>query len=164
MMFRAQDFSTTMREALVGCDYKPKETVDRLIALSAIDINVHNALILLGAQQAVRNFFKNERHAGSAPAAPADPELAASRYGAKVARREFWDRYALFGQTPLKGATRPALDDSVGKRRAMAQGNLQCAAFEEDIMNRMKSDTITVGRSFKVATIIELAKTHNVIR
>jgi hypothetical protein len=63
----------------------------------------------------------------------------------------------------LSTARRPDLAESVEKRRKQAEGNLRCAAFEEDIRQRLPNDKVVVSRQFKDAEIIAIAEAHNVI-
>ena len=153
--------------AMSECDENPKEAKVLLVKWARKDSELMTEILTLGADQAIRSFFQSERKAAALyiPTVDLPPtEETRARRAVKVERRLFWDRYALFGQTPLKGARVPDLRDSFNKRRVMAQGNLNCAAFEEDLAKRMgvKSKS-TVGGFFHVDKVIELAKAHNVV-
>lgn len=132
--------------------------------------DVMEALLSLGVDQAIRNYFSAERRAaGEADRAirkmPEDTDESRARRIAKVERRLFWDRYALFGQMELKTAKRPDLRTSAMARRKQAAGNIACANFEEDLMRRFGSNSsATVSQFFKINKVVELAKVHNVIK
>jgi hypothetical protein len=114
----------------------------------------------------LRNYCTEERRQSiSIPKNPLmdDPEEVAERKDAKMRRRMFWDRYALFGQMSLRSAKRPDLQDSISKRKQQASGNLRCAAFEEDIMRGLKDERTRVDQQFTIDKIIEIATTHNVV-
>lgn len=154
-----------VRRLLEESDFNSKDAADSLASEAQRDVDLTDELVRLGAEQAIRNFYSGERRVAvhSMPTIE-DPVETARRQTAKQERRLFWDRYALFGQIPLRAAKQLDLRDSVNKRRQQAKGNLQCAAFEEDIMKRMKDRKVTVGQTFAVSKIIEIAKAHHVIK
>jgi hypothetical protein len=133
---------------------------------SRSDHDLREVLVKYGAEQALRNYFSEERRQSIfIPKNPLmdDPEEIAERKDAKMRRRMFWDRYALFGQMSLRSAKRPDLRDSISKRKQQAAGNLRCAAFEEDIMRGLKDERTRVDQQFTIDKIIEIATTHNVV-
>lgn len=163
---RRESLGEVVKRVLADSDYNSKDAAEELAALAKEDVDLADKLVTLGAEQAIRSFYTGERRGAMTTPVPSidDPVDVAARLTAKQERRLFWDRYALFGQTPLRSAKQLDLRDSVNKRRQQAKGNLQCAAFEEDIMKRMKDRKVTVGQTFAIAKIIEIAKSHHVIK
>jgi hypothetical protein len=163
---RNENLGEIVKRVLAENDYNSKDAADELALLAKEDIDLSDKLVTLGAEQAIRSFYTGERRSAMTTPVPTidDPVEAASRQAAKQERRLFWDRYALFGQISLRSAKQLDLRDSVNKRRQQAKGNLQCAAFEEDIMKRMKDRKVTVGQTFAISKIIEIAKAHHVIK
>lgn len=163
------------REALEASGFNTKKARDRLISQAKRDPELEKELLQAGADQIIRNFYSSERRDGSikivippitskiirASGIPS-PE-AEERQKQKQERRLFWDRYTLFGHTPLRDATRPDLDESVEKRKQQSNGILVCAAFEADISGRLRNDSIIVSKALKDKDIIALAKVHHVI-
>lgn len=163
---RNETLGDIVKRVLADSDYNSKDAADELATLAKEDVDLTDKLVMLGAEQAIRSFYTGERRGAMTTPVPSidDPAETASRQIAKQERRLFWDRYALFGQIPLQSAKQLDLRDSVNKRRQQAKGNLQCAAFEEDIMKRMKDRKVTVGQTFAISKIIEIAKAHHVIK
>lgn len=154
-------------EALQASNNDDKKAKERLIKIAQKDHELREALIRLGADQVIRDYFGSERRISINPREfrPITPQNAEQekRILQKEERRQFWDRYTLFGHQSLREAYRPDLKESAQKRIVQAEGSLSCAAFEKDMAGRMKNDRITVGRSFTNTKIIELAKVHHVI-
>jgi hypothetical protein len=84
-----------------------------------------------------------------------------ARVEAREVRRQFWDRYSLFGHQELGDATVADLRESASKRRAMAAGNIRRAKFEEAIADRMGSSTKPVRAVLKASLVEQLAEKYN---
>jgi hypothetical protein len=78
------------------------------------------------------------------------------RISARIARREFWEKYTLFGKRPLKTATKVALEDSVKNRRNQVSGNLARADFEERVSKKMNDEQV-VQDCWKIQELMALA-------
>lgn len=163
---KATSITVVVRDIIEGGGKCSRFAVDKLIEIARTNPAIHNTLIKYGAEQAVRDYYHSQRRIFNrlAPAKESrNPVADAERTEQKRKRRMFWDRYALFGHMQLKTATRPHLSSSIQNRKIQAEGNLRCAGFEQDIMDRMKDDKITVGKQFKASEIVEIAEKHNVI-
>jgi hypothetical protein len=163
---KTQSIASVVREIIELDGAGSRSAVERLIQMAADDPEIYKTLIKYGAEQAVRDYYHAQRKTfarAPSPAKQSNPVQDVERAEQKRKRRLFWDRYALFGHMQLKTATRQHLCSSVESRRLQAAGNLRCAAFEEDIMGRMKDESITVGKQFKSAEVVEIAEKYDVI-
>lgn len=158
------------REAMEAVDFNSKQAVDFLIHLAESDGDLRVMLLKLGAEQAVRSYFHQERKAPVAPTVklptvenPVEAAERVERQEEKVRRRLFWDRYALFGHMQLKVAKRPDLRSSINNRKKQIAGNQRCVDFESDIMGRLSNDKTRVEQQLKIAEVIEIARTHDVL-
>jgi len=157
---------SVVKEIIEGDCCGSRSAIEQLIEIAQINHEIHNILLRYGADQAVRDYYHGQRKVFSKSFSVKEPKnqvLDAERSDQKMKRRLFWDRYALFGHMQLKTATRPHLSFSIENRKVQAEGNLRCAAFEQDIMDRMGDDKITVGKRFKSSEIVAIAESHSVI-
>lgn len=162
----------TLEAAIHRADGNGKEAVSVLVRMAERDSEIRTTLIRMGADQAIRDYFSDERRSNkkkdSEKRRERDEEQSEEereeKREEKRERRLFWDRYALFGQLPLKAAKYSDLRDSLKARRAQAAGNLSCAAFEEEIARRLdRHRDRTVEEHFTVDKLMELARVHHVI-
>lgn len=158
------------REAMEAVEFNSKKAVDFLIHLAESDGDLRAMLLKLGAEQAVRSYFHQERKAPLAPVVklptvenPVEAAARVERQEEKVRRRLFWDRYALFGHMQLKVAKRPDLRNSISNRKKQIAGNQRCVNFESDIMGRLSNDKARVEQQLKITEVIEIARTHDVL-
>lgn len=156
-------------KAMEDSGRRPKEAKALLFSRASNDLLLREALIALGADQAVRSYYSTERHAASSMARCGVPGIIvetperAERLRKKANRRLFWDRYALFGQMPLREATRPDLRTSVENRKKQAAGNIICANFESAVAKRLPNDDAIVWKVLGNDKLMELARRHHVI-
>lgn len=152
-MLNAESISSVVRAAMKECGYDPIKGRDALISKSETDPFLRGQLLTLGARQAIRSFFQNERR-------PEDFEIRAK---AAAERRKIWERYAIFGQRKLADATVTDLRRSIAARQSQAAGNLRHARFEREIMKAMGDSKKTVSEFFSLNRIEELARKYHVI-
>lgn len=101
-----------------------------------------NRLVILGAQQIVRTFYKNQRVSALTMATgriAMNPNSAegSERLAVRLARVAFWDAYTLFGMTPIREATRDDLIASAEARESQARGEMRSARFERAVADKL---------------------------
>lgn len=163
-------FRPLVNEVMKDADYNSKGARDELIRRSGRDKELLAELLRLGADQMIRNYFTDQRHASEVASepekyatkeTPETPEKQQRRE--KVAeRRLFWDRYALYGHKPLKIAGKADLTESERARRVQAAGNIRCADFEAAVNTALPKGKL-VGQFYALDKIIKIAKEHDVI-
>ena len=168
-----QSPSAIINDIMEQSDYNGKRAKNALINRAEHDSVLRKYLIHLGVNQAIRDHFHEARRIETSfdeisryepRLQNAEPEVHQERQRQKIERREFWDRYSLFGHIPLKVAKRPDLDDSIEKRKIQIAGNIQCTNFEIAVKRRIHDDVTTVGKALKISDLLKLAKQHGVIR
>lgn len=126
---------------------------------------VMNEIVYHGIDEAVRGqFSKNRRRVIDREPAEREPMPEVERrrrIEAMQERRDFWDRYSLFGQQLLATASANDLRESAAKRKTMAHTNLRRAEFELALAKEMGTSTKTVSRFFKPERVEELAEKYN---
>ena len=160
--------NSRVERAMEQTNYNTKRARELLIDWSARDVELRQALVILGAQQAIRDFYHTERrHAldgdkstGHNVTVPT-PEML-ERKERKMERRLFWDRWALYGHKPLRLATKGDLVESVSSRHKMAAGLTAAAEFEATIAKKMIDEKKQVCQCFSVDQLIKIARRHNV--
>lgn len=137
------------KDALTACSDDPARAAEWLVDKSVRDGELGVTLLEHGANQLIRNYFRDQRRSAfrmaiGRVAANLDNPITAERVSARVARRKFWDTYTLLAMTPIRDATRPALLESAAKRTNQANGDLRCAAFERAVAAMLKNDKVKV--------------------
>jgi hypothetical protein len=163
----AEDFKINayVRAVMNRAKFSSQDALKMILKDAAKDSRIRVALLKLGAEQVIRDYFHQGRRSKETLKASIlmDSAEHEEREKAKLQRRFFWDSYTLFGHMELKSATRPDIRDSIKNRQDQIVGNQRCVKFEQAIASRMKGDRTTVEKCFKIATIIEMAKANNVI-
>jgi len=123
---------------------------------------LHTILLKLGARQAVRDYFSDQRASAMARAvgrvaATANNPNAAKSVAARLARNAFWDSYTLFGMVSIKTATQEQLLASAGSREQHGRGELRLARFERAVAAQLKSPRSVVCRGMSLSTLERLA-------
>jgi len=158
-------FTKQLRKAVIEVIAKakddPRKAEDLLIKTSSAEIR--KTLLVLGARQAVRDYFYDQRQSAMSMAAGRvqanlDNPKVAERLTQRIARHVFWDMYTLFGMSSLKTATRPDLIKSAEERETQAKGLLRFASFERAIAKKMPNDTVTVQRCLTIGEIEKIAR------
>jgi hypothetical protein len=152
----------------------PDTIVDTLIRRAGNDPHLRNALIVVGAKQAVRGYYhdgrgeaypmrgaraENSRQAKVEQGKISKAEREA-REVAKTNRRQIIDGYALWGYTLLRDARKEDLRMSIANRQAQVQGGLRAIRFEEAILKHMTSETKTCGELLSAKKIDQLWMQH----
>jgi hypothetical protein len=150
------------KDALAARSDNPVRAAAWLVVQSMRDRKLKDNLLRVGADQLVRNYFRDQRKSAfrmavGRVAANLDNPATAERTSARIARQKFWDSYTLFGMTPIRDATRAALLESVAKRTEQAKGDLRCAAFEKAVSFTLKNDKIKVCEAMTDEELQKLA-------
>jgi hypothetical protein len=163
-------FRSLVNEVMNDADYNSRVARDELIKRSVRDKELRDELLRLGADQMIRSYHTDQRHASEAPSEPQKyepretPETPEKqeRREKSAERRLFWDRYALYGHKPLKIAGKADLTESERARRVQAAGNIRCADFEAAVNTALPKGKL-VGQFYAIDKIIKIAKEHDVI-
>ena len=152
-------------DALARSSDNPQRARDLLVEWSLDDVHLCDMLCRAGASQLVRDFYagmrKSAASANDSRVVSLSPSEVSSRMSARISRRDFWDKYSLFGMKSLKLATKVELLDSVENRRIQAHGNLTRAKFEESVSHRLDDKQI-VQNCWTIKELLSLANKCNV--
>ena len=154
-------------EALAETNDDPASAQNLLIEWAEIDEDLADMLLQAGASQLVRTYYTDMRRSASSISvvrlSRLDPNEIASRTSARIARREFWDSYTLYGhQILLRSATKRELEASILQRREQARGGLARADFEEAIKAALKNNRVRSRKPIhKQAALGACASTRN---
>jgi len=144
--------------------------VQALVNRSATNDDLLNALLLLGAKQAVRIYFSDARseaypirgarleatHAKGDKISKAERE---ERAAAKENRRTLLDTYTLWGHVPLRDATRADIEVSITHRKTQVAGSLKAIRFEEAVLKELPANK-TCGQALSVSKIDKMWMQH----
>lgn len=148
-----KDYRNITREYLER--HGPHKAAVALVRDAAKDSELSDALLLLGAQQMVRNATTNGR---SLSALESPSRMLLPSEAGRNARDQYMDSYRLYGgQITLAAATPRELADSARQHDAQANGHNRAAAFEREIAKRIHNGK-TVREVFKDDTIRNIAK------
>lgn len=141
---------------------KPDGAVKILCGMARKDVELRKALVRLGASQVIRDYFGDQRRsamtmaAGRVAANLGDPDIQ-KRIVGRIARAQFWDKYTIFGMTPIGDATKKMLLDSAANREAQANGELLLARFERAVASKMDSNRATVRSCLSIGDLEKMA-------
>lgn len=141
---------------------KPDGAVKILSGMARKDVELRKVLVRLGASQTIRDYFGDQRRsamtmAAGRVAANLDSPDVQKRIAGRMARVQFWDRYTIFGMTPIGDATKKMLLDSAANREAQANGELLLARFERAVAAKMDSNRATVRSCLSVGDLEKMA-------
>lgn len=140
-----RDLREAAKDALTKGKDKPDLAVKLLKAKATSEPKLRDDLLLLGAQQVIRDFFSRERQSAMSMAvARAMSPAAGDRIAARLRRHAFWESYTLYGMEPIKTATKSDLQDSAKARTTQANGDLVLAKFELTVARRLPTPTTRV--------------------
>jgi hypothetical protein len=150
-----------IKTALERNDDNPKKAKVWVVKMASKNIELRKNLLRLGADQLVRNYYKNARQSAMSMATGRvlqniDNPTVQTRIAARIARRDFWDLYTLYGMESLKTATKEALIESAQGRQTQANGELRLARFELAIAKRLNPGQ-RVMDAISVETVEKLA-------
>lgn len=158
-------------KTIARCNYNTKRAKAAIQLDAQTDRQLHDALLALGVDQAIRDYHHGERRSAMGMAADVEHRTfdecrkvpgAEAKLQQKIERRLFWDKWALYGHKPLRIATREDLEESVINRRKMA-GSLRVAAkFEEVVAHGLRHHQ-KVEERYTVDDLINLARQHRAI-
>lgn len=144
------DYRTKAAEYLER--HGPQKAATALVKDAAKDSELQDVLLLLGAQQLVRNAATSGR------SLPSDQRLVLPSEAGRQARLAFMDSYRLYGgEITLAAATPRDLAASARQHDAQAAGHNRSAAFERDIGKRIHNGK-TVREVFKDSDLKDIAK------
>jgi hypothetical protein len=157
------DLKTWVAKSLRLSKDDPAEAVIWLEQSS--DADLQSILRRLGAQQAVRTFYSDQRASAMTMAsgrvlASMGTDEMEERTSARIARRAFWESYTLYGHTPIKEATKADLLQSAGMREGQARTEMFLATFERAVAAKLKRDSACVTEVFTSETLEALAAKH----
>jgi hypothetical protein len=141
-----------------------KETaIDFLLDCAASDKSLMNQLARLGAQQVIRTFYSDQRESAMSMAVGRTASNlgnaeAAQRTAARMARMEFWETYTLYGNAPLKTATKRDLIKSVENRETQIRTEQRYANFERHVSEHLSDMEDVVCEHLKEKDVIHLAR------
>jgi len=162
MTTKIRDFAL---QALERAKDKPKRAVGILMAMARKNPVLRERLLLLGADQLIRDNYRDARREAMTMArgrvfANIDNAEIGKRIAVRIARVAFWDSYTLFGQQPLRTATRKMLLESAVAREGQARGEMRNAAFERAVARRLANDSTTVEKSLDVDAVMKIASKY----
>lgn len=124
----------------------PARAARALVSDAGRDTVLRDALLLLGAQQAVRNALTSGRSRNNIPVLPS--------VAGRIARQRWMDTYTLFGGTiTLAKATAKDLADSARAHLTQADGHKKSADFEFAVAQRLERTGKTVEQVFTDETV-----------
>lgn len=156
------DLRKSAIKALEAAKDDPKKAVQKLKMMARSDAGLRGVLIHLGSTQTIRDYFGDQRRsamtmaAGRVAANLGDPDVQ-KRIVGRIARAQFWDRYTIFGMTPIGDATKKMLLDSAANREAQANGELLLARFERAVASKMDSNRATVRSCLSIGDLEKMA-------
>lgn len=147
--------------------------VPALVRRAETNLSLREALLTIGAKQAVRTYFADERadatvirgarsenRRGSKEAsASMTKEERDERQATKENRRSLIDTYTLWGHTALRDAKADDLRVSIANRAAQVAGGQKAIRFEKAILAQMPENK-TCGQVFSSAKIDKLWMQH----
>jgi len=148
--------------------------VEALVMRAASDAALRDALILLGAKQAVRIYYSDARNEaypirGARLEAVRDTketkgkrvskEEREERMEAKENRRTMLDTYTLWGHKPLRDATKEDINLSIVNRKTQVAGSLKAIGFEQAVLRILPANK-TCGQALTSAQIDKLWMKH----
>lgn len=155
------DLREVVIAALTASRDNPEQALGRIIKTAIADKQMAKTLIYLGAKQALRSYFSQQREsaistaAGRIAANLENPDIEL-RVSSRLARTAFWEKYTLFGMRPIGDATKEMLIESAESREAQAAGEIRLAKFERAVAARLTRGEI-VRHAMSLAQIEKLA-------
>lgn len=147
--------------------------VPALVRRADTNLSLREALLTVGAKQAVRTHFTDARSeaypirgarseesreakVGKATVTKAER---VERQAAKENRRTMLDTYTLWGHTALRDASAEDLRLSISNRKTQVAGGLKAIRFEEAILKQLPTGK-TCGQAFTAVKIDKLWMQH----
>ena len=152
------------KDALTAQSDNPASAARWLVKQALRKTSLRTDLLRLGADQLVRNYYRDQRAASFRIATGRvvlGPDTAGGdRVSSRIARRAFWDTYTLFGMTPIREATKIDLLASAKARATQASGELRHAAFERAVAVKLKNDRVKVSEAMTDIDLQKIAAKH----
>jgi hypothetical protein len=162
---------------LLDKGYDSETVIPTLVRQADSNLSLRDALLTIGAKQAVRTYFadarseaypirgaraeivreeKRETKTGKATITKAERD---ERQAAKENRRTMLDTYTLWGHTPLRDATKADIRASIANRKTQVAGGLKAIKFEQAVLDQLPENK-TCGQAFSATKIDKLWMQH----
>lgn len=150
--------------------FDDSDIIEELVKRAESNLSLRNALILVGAKQAIRTYYNDARSEampirGARRVEDKTNRVAKTkaereaRQQAKENRRTLLDSYTLWGHTALRDATAEDLRTSIEKRKIQVSGNLKAIRFEEAVLAQVPEGK-RCGQVLSATKIDKLWMTH----
>lgn len=154
--------------------FDDQTAVESLVRRAQQDPDLNRSLLLTGAKQAVRNYYKDGRTesypisgARAAVSRSAKAEQAKMtkaererREAEKENRRQLIDTYSLWGHLALRDALKGDIRASITHRNTQLRGQQKAIRFEQAVLDAMTSETKTCADQLGAARVDRLWMRH----